>query len=145
VRLVYEVLNVFFLVFHTGLLFFNLFGWIPRATRRWNLVTLGLTLLSWVGLGAFYGLGYCICTDWHWRVRRALGIHDPYNSYVQFLIADLTGLKVSEAFTYWLTAAAFAFAVVMSLWVNLRDFRRGRRESAPARPVSNPEMNEGTR
>jgi hypothetical protein len=130
---VYEALNIFFLVFHSVLLVFNVLGWIPRATRRWNLVTLGLTLVSWLGLGAFYGLGYCVCTDWHWRVRRALGIHDPYDSYVQFLMVRVTGVDVSAQFAFWLTAILFSLAIVMSIAVNLRDLRAAR-----SRSIKNP-------
>jgi hypothetical protein len=38
-----QVLNGFFLVFHTGLIVFNLVGWAWRRTRRLHLLTVGLT------------------------------------------------------------------------------------------------------
>jgi uncharacterized membrane protein YeiH len=52
-------LDYFFIAFHSALIIFNLFAWIPRFTRRWNLISLGLTAFSWLGLGLFYGIGYC--------------------------------------------------------------------------------------
>jgi hypothetical protein len=66
-------LDVFFLVFHASLILFNLFGWMFRKTRVWNLVTLLLTGLSWTLLGIFYGFGYCPFTDWHFQVLEELG------------------------------------------------------------------------
>lgn len=120
-------LNSFFFVFHTGLLLFNLLGWLPRATRRWNLITLGATALSWFGLGIWFGWGYCVCTHWHWEVRRRLGIQEDYETYVQFLLDKLTGIKTSAELAFWATGAGFAVSVVMSLALNLRDRRRRRR------------------
>lgn len=68
-----RLLDVAFFAFHTVLVLFNLLGWVWRPTRRWNLITLGVTACSWFVMGLWYGIGYCICTDWHWQVRRELG------------------------------------------------------------------------
>src|SRR5262249_8135894 len=62
-----DVLDKAFLVFHTALVLFNMFGWAWRRTRVLHLVTLGATAFSWFVLGAFYGWGYCLCTDWHFQ------------------------------------------------------------------------------
>ena len=35
--------NYLFFIFHNVLIAFNLFGWIWRPTRPWNLLTLALT------------------------------------------------------------------------------------------------------
>ncbi|MEO5906489.1 MAG: DUF2784 family protein, partial [Saprospiraceae bacterium] len=67
--MVYELLDYFFFFFHTSLILFNCFGWIFPKLRRWNLITLLLTAFSWFVLGIWFGLGYCVCTDWHWAVR----------------------------------------------------------------------------
>ncbi|MCD4791284.1 MAG: DUF2784 domain-containing protein, partial [Bacteroidales bacterium] len=77
----YKFLDTFFVVFHTALIIFNLFGWIWKPTRRLNLITLLLTGASWFILGIFYGIGYCPLTDWHWQVLHKLGIYDVPNSY----------------------------------------------------------------
>src|SRR5437870_4368457 len=83
--------NIFFFFFHTLLIVFNLFGWIWKPTRIWNLVTLSLTLVSWTIMGIWRGMGYCVCTDWHWQVREAMGIHETADSYVILLARKLTG------------------------------------------------------
>ena len=46
-----------------------------------------LTLASWTVIGAVVGkLGYCVLTDWHWRVRSALGARDLPETYIAFLL-----------------------------------------------------------
>ena len=69
----YKIANTLFFVFHVALIIFNLFGWIPKRLRKWNLAALSLTAFSWFALGIFYGFGYCFLTDWHWQIREKLG------------------------------------------------------------------------
>lgn len=120
----YVLLDITFIIFHTVLILFNLFGWIWKASRRWNLATLLLTAFSWLGLGIWYGFGYCPCTDWHWMIRRKLGYTDMPNSYIKFLIEQLTGINVSAAVVDTGTVVFFALALVGSLYVNIRDYRQ---------------------
>lgn len=120
----YQLLDILFIVFHTVLILFNLFGWIWEATRRWNLATLLLTAFSWFFLGIWYGFGYCLCTDWHWQVRRELGHIDIPNSYIKFLIELLTGIELSAALVDMATAILFFGALVISLYVNFRNFEK---------------------
>lgn len=117
-----RLLDYFFISFHTLLIFFNLFGWIWRKTRRWNLLTLTLTGLSWFGLGLCYGFGYCPLTDWHWVVRIKLGDDDLPLSYIKFLIDHLTSLDVNAHVVDLATVVCFAAAVLASLIVNIRDW-----------------------
>jgi hypothetical protein len=123
-----QFLNVFFFVFHTALIAFNMFGWIWRRTRPWQLLTLTLTGLSWFALGAWYGWGYCLCTDWHLQVRHQLGYFDDNNSYLYLLINKATGLEPSLDFLWALGASVFASAVVLSVAFNLRDLVRWARQ-----------------
>ena len=118
-----QLLNVGFFVFHTAWIGFNCVGWGWRRTRRWHLVTLLLTALSWFGLGARYGWGYCPCTDWHWQVRDRLGYVDP-PSYTQLLIGALTGFDVGTAAANALTLGVLVSAFAISVVVNLRDWRQ---------------------
>ncbi len=120
----YVLLDIGFIIFHTVLILFNLFGWIWKATRRWNLVTLLLTAFSWFGLGIWYGFGYCPCTDWHWMVRRELGYTDMPNSYIKFLIQQLTGLNIDAGVVDMGTAVLFFLAVIISFYVNFKDFKK---------------------
>ena len=120
----YVLLDLGFIIFHTVLILFNLFGWIWKTTRRWNLATLLLTAFSWFGLGIWYGFGYCPCTDWHWMVRRELGYTDMPNSYIKFLIHQLTGLDIDAGVVDMGTAIFFLLALIISFYVNFKDFKK---------------------
>lgn len=113
-------LDLFFLIFHAALILFNLFGWMFRKTRRWNLVTLLLTGLSWTVLGIFYGFGYCPFTDWHFQVVEELGKPAMYSSYVPYFFDRLLGIRMSSATADILTLVAFLFSLACSFLLNLR-------------------------
>ena len=116
----YHIADVFFFIFHITLILFNLFGWIFKPLRKWNLITLAMTAFSWFILGIFYGFGYCFLTDWHWQIREELGYPTPYNSYIHFLIETLFNVHVSATLVDRATAIAFLAAVIMSITANLR-------------------------
>ena len=118
-----RALDLFFVAFHTVLIVFSLLGWIVPRLRRANLVVLLLIAGSWLGLGMFYGLGFCPLTEWHWRVLRALGQHDLPRSYTQYLLQRLLGISVTSTAVDWLTALSAAVALVISLALNIRDRR----------------------
>jgi hypothetical protein len=99
-------LNLAFFVVHTAWTLFTCVGWIWKRTRVMQLVAALLTALSWLGLGAWYGWGYCPFTDWHWQVRARLGYHDP-PSYV----------RVADA----LAVGVLAGALGLSVWLTVRD------------------------
>lgn len=118
----YQFLNYFFFVFHTVILLFNTFGYIPKKTRKWNLVMLLLTSFSWFVLGIWYGWGYCVCTEWHWKVREHLGMYDT-DSYTHMLALKLTGINFSQHRVDIVTAATFFISLALSLFLNIRDWR----------------------
>ncbi len=120
----YAFLNIFFFVFHSTVIIFNLFGWIWKKTRLANLIVILLTVFSWTILGIWYGFGYCPCTDWHWQVREKLGYFDLPSSYTKFLIDSLTGLDVRETVANTLSVTLLALALVASIFTNVRDWRR---------------------
>ncbi len=117
----YKIANYFFLVFHITLIFFNLFGWIPKKLRIWNLISLSLTAFSWLVMGAFYGFGYCFLTDWHWQVREKLGYETESNSYIHFLIKEFTNISIEENLVDIITAILFFIAFSFSVYANIRD------------------------
>jgi hypothetical protein len=119
-----QFLNIFFFVFHTVWTLFNMIGWMFRVTRKWNLLTLLLTALSWFVLGIWYGWGYCLCTDWHWQVRRNLGYTDESNSYIHFLILKMTGINMDPELVNNVTLIVFVVSIIMSVWLNIRDRRK---------------------
>lgn len=118
-----EFLNVAFFAFHTLWIAFNCVGWLWRQTRPIHLITVGLTAASWLGLGAYYGWGYCPCTDWHWQVRARLGYSDPA-SYTQLLIHVLSGIELRQRDADAITAAVFILVTVLTIALNVRDRRR---------------------
>ena len=121
----YKITNTFFFVFHIALIVFNLFGWIPKRSRKWNLASLSLTAFSWLVLGIFYGFGYCFLTDWHWQIREKLGYSTDSNSYIHFLITKLLGVSIGENIVDISTAVFFFAAFALSVYVNARDKRNG--------------------
>jgi hypothetical protein len=121
-----HVLDIGFFVLHSGIILFNVFGWIWARTRRANLVLLSLTLVSWLLMGAVYGVGYCVCTDLHFRVRHALGYQDLGDSYISFLVWKATNLLPPEHLVRLTCASVFSFCLVMSVSLNARDLRRAR-------------------
>jgi len=127
----YVFLDIFFLVFHALLIGFNLTGWLWERTRRIHLVVLTLTFCSWVGLGLFYGLGYCPCTDWHWQVKRARGEIDLPTSYIKYYLDLLTGLDWHPLLVDMLVLGLGLVALGLSVGLNWRDWRRSR---GPFRP-----------
>ena len=112
-------LDIFFVIFHSALILFNLFGWIYRTTRKLNLITLVLTGLSWFVLGIFYGIGYCPLTDWHWQVLDKLGTQSWSYSYIQYLIDRLFGIYVPAKMVDNVTLAAYFAALLISVYVNV--------------------------
>jgi hypothetical protein len=116
----YRIADKFFYIFHIALIVFNLFGWIPRSTRKWNLITLLLTAFSWIVLGIFFGFGYCFLTDWHWQVREKSGYTTESNSYIHFLLTELTPISVGENVVDIVTAILFILALTVSIYVNFR-------------------------
>lgn len=114
----YEFIHIFFLVFHSLLILFNLFGWIWKPFRKANLLTLLLTGLSWFVLGIFYGIGYCPLTDWHYEVLNKLGKSNLPVSYIQYLLETFFSVSVSQNQTDTWTMILFFVALVCSLYVN---------------------------
>jgi len=115
-----KFLDIFFTIFHSCLVLFNLFGWIWKLTRRLNLICLLLTAGSWLILGIFYGLGYCPLTDWHFNILRKLGYTDLPDSYLSFLFTRLTGMQIDQSLVDAVTLWGLIIALVISLYLNLR-------------------------
>jgi len=110
--------DIFFIVFHTFLIFFNLFGWIFKSLRKANLVVLLLTGASWFILGIFYGIGYCPFTDWHFNLLHKLGQHNLPDSYISYLIERFTGYRSDSKLVDTLTVTLYFMAFAASVYVN---------------------------
>jgi hypothetical protein len=123
--MIYRILDIFFVIFHTSLTLFNMFGWIWRKTRLANLITLGLTGGSWLILGLIVGMiGYCPLTDWHFNILYKLGKTDLPISYIKYLADRLTGLDFDQTLIDNATLYGFIIALIISLLLNARDLRK---------------------
>lgn len=120
----YLFLDKFFLVFHSSLMIFILFGWIWKKTRLANLVVILFTVFCWFFLGIWYGFGFCPCTEWHWQVRFKLRDYDLPNSYTKFLVDTLTGLEVSQQLVDAAAVSFLLLALLVSLSLNIRDWKK---------------------
>lgn len=120
----YQILNIFFFAFHSLLTLFNITGWMFRATRKWNLITLLLTAFSWFVLGIWFGWGYCLCTDWHWNVREHMGYQDQRGSYIHFLLIKLTGINFNPGLVETTTLIVFLVSLALSTWLNIQDRKK---------------------
>ena len=119
----YRLADIFFVLFHSSIIVFNLFGWIWKKTRIANLVMLLLTGGSWLILGLIVGtLGYCPFTDWHFSVLGKLGKTDLPSSYVKYLADRVTGLNFDSSLVDKMTLYLFLAAFAVSLIMNIRDY-----------------------
>ena len=130
----YRFVDIFFVAFHTSVVFFNLFGWIWKKTRRANLYLLLLTGASWGGLGLFYGLGYCPLTDWHFRILEKMGKSNIPNSYIKYLADRITGMSFNQDIVDSLTLYLYLTALVISLVINYND-RKNKKRAMKRREV----------
>lgn len=116
-------LDILFTVFHVGLTLFNLTGWAFKKLRRLHLMSILLTLGSWLILGFFYGFGYCFLTDWHWDIKRELGKSGLPNSFIKYYLDAIFNADIAPAMVDAITISGLAFAVVMTVIKN-RDLIR---------------------
>jgi hypothetical protein len=123
----WHILDIFFVIFHSSLIIFNLLGWIWKRTRRLNLIILLLTGSSWLVLGLITGtLGYCPLTDWHFTILEKLGRTDLPNSYIKYLADRLTGLEINASLTDIFTLYSFVATLAIPIFFNLKDCRTSR-------------------
>ncbi len=116
----------FFVVFHTGLTLFNVFGWMWKKTRFANFITLSITAASWFGLGIFYGIGFCPLTEWHWNVLEKLGERNLPGSYINYLVHRISAIAIDEKTTDTVTVLFFAFSLILSVYFNFFRKKTGR-------------------
>ncbi len=126
-----KLLDTFFLVFHSVFTLFNMTGWAWTKTRKAHLATILVTAGSWFILGIWYGWGYCFCTDWHWQVRDAMGSPIRSDSYIHFLILEITGIDLPSHLVDTVTLAVFIGCAVLSIGLNLKDAVMKRRAVRP--------------
>ena len=116
--MLYDIADIFFVVFHTALILFNLLGWIWKPLRKANLIALVLTGLSWFVLGLFFWIGYCPFTDWHFQVLEKLGRDPSSHSYIEYILQRVSGTDISFAFVDTVTIVLYFIVLAISLYFN---------------------------
>lgn len=119
-----RLLDIFLTFLHLAIIFFNLFGWIPAYTRKAHLISILLTAASWFLLGIWFGIGYCPITEWQWNIKEQLGETNLPASFITYYGEKITGTELNDETINIVTVVCFAFAVIMSLYVNF--FRKNR-------------------
>lgn len=113
-----QLLDVLLTIVHIAIIIFNLFGWIPKSTRKAHLVSILLTAASWFILGIWYGTGYCPFTEWQWKVKTQLGEKGLPSNFVEYYLEKIAGRDIPSNFVNNLIVVCFCLAVVMTVYVN---------------------------
>jgi len=73
-------------------------------------------------MGAFYGFGYCLCTDWHFQVRRSLGLPVFGHTYLQLMAQVFLGIEMSQTVSNLLAGGGLLFILVamLAVWIKQR-------------------------
>lgn len=92
-----EFANLIYHVIHLAVIIINcVFGFIPGRCQRLFILTYTTTIVSWLGFGLQYGLGYCFLTDWHWQLKRDMGEHNLPPSYIHYISETWLNLDLSR-------------------------------------------------
>lgn len=124
-----RILDILLYSIHVIVIAVNCFFWIWKRTRKIHLVTISLTAFSWIIMGIWYGWGYCFLTDWEWYVKEQLGETDLPPSFIHYMVNNSLGLGVSEEILDLLTLWVFVVALILSVFLNLRDLRKNQHTS----------------
>jgi hypothetical protein len=113
-----RILDILLSIVHLALVFFNLFGWIPKCTRKAHFIAVLITAASWLVLGLWFGIGYCPLTDWQWNVKEKLGERNLPPNFIEYFAEKLTGRSYDTSFVSQMITIFFALAAGLSLYVN---------------------------
>lgn len=113
---------------HVAVVLANVLLWIPRRTRTLHAIVVGVTATSWfvLGPGLGRGVGYCVLTDWHWQVKRALGEQELPGSFITYMFRWI-GVD-AEAWANGFALTVFVAVFTAALVHVLRMVRRCQRE-----------------
>lgn len=118
----YRLLNGLFHVVHVTIILFIMLGWIVPSLRIAHLALVLLTLSSWFILGQWLGTGYCPVSDWHWKLKAALGEGKPNGTYIHQLLQTLTGRELKADVVDKCVVIGTFVILGISLMLNLSAF-----------------------
>jgi len=124
-----KLLDLLLTLLHLAIICFNLFGWIWPQTRKFHFIIVIATAFSWLGLGIWFGLGYCPITDYQWQIKEKLGETDLPNSYIKYVVDQVSGLDFNPGLIDFATALSFALAAILSVYFNF--IRKQNHQSKP--------------
>lgn len=116
-----QVADILLTIVHLVIIGFNLFGWIPKKTRKAHLISILATAASWFLLGIWFGMGYCPVTDWQWRVKEKLGETNLPNSFIEYYAEKIFNKDFDAAFINNVTAISFGIVAIISVYVFIQD------------------------
>ena len=119
-----KLLDFLLTVCHLLIIGFNLFSWISPKTRKLHFIFVLITAACWLGLGYWYGIGYCPVTDWQWQVKEHLGEQNLPNSFIKYELDKISGTDINAVFIDIITAACFFLAAAVSVYVNFFGLKR---------------------
>ncbi len=113
-----QFLDVLLTIVHLAIVLFNLFGWIPKITRKAHFISVVLTAASWFLLGIWFGMGYCPFTDWQWQVKEKLGEGNLPVNFIEYFAEKITGHDFDPQFISNVIAVSFALVTLLSVYLN---------------------------
>jgi len=116
--LLHKLLQITLHSLHISIIVFSVIGWMIPQTRHWHLLLCSLIMVSWFGMGAWKGWGYCLVTDIQWRLQRRFGERVPSFGYVPMLWQRITGHDVDARLVDQITEVVFYLSTCASIWVN---------------------------
>lgn len=121
-KLAYRVLNPLFHLVHLSIISFVLVGWLIPGARPAHLVLSLLTLGSWFVLGRWMGEGYCPVSDWHWKIKGAIGEGRPTVTYITFILRKITRTELDSNQVDRVVVVVTITVTLLSLFLNLKQW-----------------------
>jgi hypothetical protein len=109
-------LDWFLTALHVVIVLAFCFLWIPQSTARLHLWLVSCVAFSWLVLGLFKGMGYCLLTDVGWRVKRARGETHLPGSFLKYAADFVTGSNVPPRLVDAVAATLFVLGVGAALY-----------------------------
>lgn len=117
--MLYPILNLLCHLVHGGVVVFLMVGWLFPPLRAAHLALVFLTLGSWFILGRWFGVGYCPITDWHWKLKDALGEGRPKEAYIHMVLQKIARRKFEAAAVDKVVVLSTLAVTALSLALNL--------------------------
>lgn len=113
-----QFLDILLTIVHLAIVGFNLFGWIPKVTRKAHFISILLTAASWLLLGIWFGIGYCPFTDWQWRIKERMGEKNLPSNFIEYFAEKITSINFDSQLINNMISVCFVLAALLSIYFN---------------------------